>query len=82
MGKVFLCIVGAIACTVAAFSFASSDFGVVFVIGAGLCYLGALIYFIKAILNLIRSFVNTHRQYRQAVDDERIQKMYDKFNKG
>ena len=78
MGKAFLSLLGAIAASVLSIVVDAP----VLLIVAGCLYLLTIVLFIIAILNFIKSTVNTHRQVRQAIDDERIQKMYDKFNKG
>lgn len=48
---------------------------------AFVCYVAALFFFVQGIGNLIRSFVNTHRQVRQSIDDERIRKFHE-YGKG
>lgn len=37
----------------------------------------AIVFFIQGIINSLRKGVNTHRTYRQAVDDERIRKFHE-----
>jgi len=78
VGKVFLCLLAAIGCSIATGLTGFAPFLI-----AGFVFYGlTFVFFIIAVINLFKSFVYTHRRYRQAVDDERIQKMYDKFNKG
>ena len=78
MGKVFLCLLAAIGCSILT---AFTHTPVTLIIGF-VFYGLAFVFFIVWIIKSIKQLIGQGRQIRRAVDDERIQKLYDKFNKG
>ena len=78
MLKFFLAVLAAVGCSIGGLTSGGS---MVFVIGAFVCYGAAVVFLIQWVGNCIRSFVNTHRQVRQSIDDERIRKFHE-YGKG